>query len=439
VKAEVYPAYRESGTTWYPMIPSHWSAAQLRHFGRVVNGGTPKADDTNWNGDIPFVTPPDLREWLGVKIESTGRSLTEEGASESSVVPAGSVVTSIRAPIGYVAMTSGPSAFNQGCRAVVPSSKVLTRFLCYLLIAAGDELYARGQGTTFMEVSGGNFSAMVAPLPPLDEQQVIADYLDAETGRIDLLIEKQQQLIEKLRERRRTVVADAVEMGIDGDTKLHDSVPTWIRAAPASWELMPLKRLAEVQTGVTLGGARPNNAIDVPYLRVANVQTGGLDLGEIKTVPIEPQDVARYLLRIGDVLMTEGGDIDKLGRGCIWSGEVEGAIHQNHVFAVRCGFRLLNRFLVYVMESPVGRVYFEITAKRSTNLASTNSTTLRNFTFAVPPPDEQQRIADHLDEQTAKIDALILKTRRFIELAKERRAALVTAAVTGQIDVRAVA
>jgi type I restriction enzyme S subunit len=134
--------------------------------------------------------------------------------------------------------------------------------------------------------------------------------------------------------------------------------------------------------------------------------------------------------------MTEGGDIDKLGRGALWRGEVPNMLHQNHIFAVRPSKALNSEFLEYWLDGPVARAYFRTTAKQTTNLAGTNKWTLGNLPVPVPPLDEQRRVVEALDEQTTKIGALIAETERFIELARERRAALITAAVTGQIDVR---
>ncbi|WP_428202505.1 hypothetical protein [Dietzia natronolimnaea] len=134
--------------------------------------------------------------------------------------------------------------------------------------------------------------------------------------------------------------------------------------------------------------------------------------------------------------MTEGGDIDKLGRGCLWQGEIDPCLHQNHVFAVRCFDILDARFLVYLLDTAPAREYFTLTARKTTNLASTNSTTLGRFSFPLPPIAEQTAIVDFLDERCSKIDSLIDKSTEMIETLREFRAALITNAVTGKIDVR---
>jgi len=142
-------------------------------------------------------------------------------------------------------------------------------------------------------------------------------------------------------------------------------------------------------------------------------------------------------LKAGDVLMTEGGDIDKLGRGCVWRDEIPGCLHQNHVFAVRCRQDVLvPEFLVGLMTSQHGRAYFQLTAKQTTNLASTNSTTLRAFPVVLPPVTEQRVILDEVARQTSGLDAAIARTEREIALLREYRTRLIADVVTGKLDVR---
>lgn len=196
----------------------------------------------------------------------------------------------------------------------------------------------------------------------------------------------------------------------------------WLDDVPTDWTVTPLKRIASVQSGLTLGKVvELADAIELPYLRVANVQAGSLDLSEVKTVAVSRAEAMRHRLQPGDVLMTEGGDIDKLGRGCLWNNEIAPCLHQNHIFAVRCSQKLANKFLVYILDSPPARDYFYTTAKQTTNLASTNSTTLGNFSFALPPVSVQWAIVKHLDSQCAEIDALIDKQRQLVAALREDR------------------
>jgi type I restriction enzyme, S subunit len=161
---------------------------------------------------------------------------------------------------------------------------------------------------------------------------------------------------------------------------------------PADWKLVPLAAVADVQTGLALGKEAAKDPVRLPYLRVANVQDGYLDLSEIKEVEIERSLISRYSLRTGDVLMTEGGDFDKLGRGYIWQDEVPNCLHQNHVFVVRPHKELLPYFLTALTSSDYGRRYFQSCSKQSTNLASINSSQLKAFPVPLPTVQEQGAI-----------------------------------------------
>ncbi len=209
----------------------------------------------------------------------------------------------------------------------------------------------------------------------------------------------------------------------------------WLGEVPSHWEIVSLRYASSLQTGLTLGKRYEDGRelVTRPYLRVANVQDGYFDLAEITEVEIPPEDVSRYELKSGDVLLTEGGDFDKLGRGYVWDGQIDGCLHQNHIFAVRPDARALDsHFLAALMSSNHGKHYFTSTSSQTTNLASTNSTKLRSFPVLLPPSEEQQAIAAFLDRETAKIDALVEKKRRLIELLKEKRAALVASCLDGQ-------
>jgi type I restriction enzyme S subunit len=165
---------------------------------------------------------------------------------------------------------------------------------------------------------------------------------------------------------------------------------------PASWEILALHQVAEVGSGVTLGrDLSGSRTVSLPYLRVANVQDGHIDTTEMKTVAVREEEVGQFLLHRGDVLMTEGGDIDKLGRGAIWDGSISPCLHQNHIFRVRADRSRLNpHYLAAVIAAEYGKRYFMRIAKRTTNLASINKTQLRAFPIPLPPFDEQERIIE---------------------------------------------
>ncbi|CAM5687442.1 restriction endonuclease subunit S [Streptomyces griseorubiginosus] len=192
---------------------------------------------------------------------------------------------------------------------------------------------------------------------------------------------------------------------------------------PDTYELVRLGYVARLQNGLTVDAKRDvtGDVVTRPYLRVANVQAGSLSLESVTEITVPRSVARRSTLRPGDVLMTEGGDLDKLGRGTVWQGELEGCLHQNHVFAIRpLPQRLNGRFLAYLTQSHYGRHYFESTGTRTTNLASTNSNKIQSFPLPLPPLGEQRRITDFLDAETSRLDDMAKTQVLLIERLKER-------------------
>jgi type I restriction enzyme, S subunit len=198
---------------------------------------------------------------------------------------------------------------------------------------------------------------------------------------------------------------------------------------PKGWEIISLEKVAKIQTGLAKGKKDQKNVVSLPYLRVANVQDGYLDLSEVKEIEVDANQVDRYLLQNEDILLTEGGDFDKLGRGGIWHCQVNPCLHQNHVFAVRVNREnLIPYFFAQQVSSFYGKAYFLSCAKQTTNLASINSTQLKEFPVLLPPLLEQCRIAEVLGVWDESIDLL----ERLIGRVRSRKQGLMQQLLTGK-------
>jgi len=198
---------------------------------------------------------------------------------------------------------------------------------------------------------------------------------------------------------------------------------------PEGWKREPLVNVAKIQTGIAKGKQGLKDPVEVPYLRVANVQDGHLNLFEIKTIMVERTKIERFSLKTGDVLMTEGGDFDKLGRGDVWQGQIDPCLHQNHVFCVRPNIeRITPYFLSSLSGSNYGKYYFLSCAKRSTNLASINSTQLKEFPALIPPLPEQKKIAQILSTWDKAIETV----EKLIENSQQKKKALMQQLLTGK-------
>lgn len=258
-----------------------------------------------------------------------------------------------------------------------------------------------------------------------EEQAEIADFL----WRVYDAIKVNEATSRVAADLKRVAMRTLFTGGLRGEAKRE----TEFGPVPESWGTDSLDACAFVQTGATKGRRFSDSAtIEVPYLRVANVQDGHLDLREIKTIKIRESEVDRYRLKTGDVVLTEGGDFDKLGRGFIWRGEIDLCVHQNHVFAVRAyPDRLTPEFLAYLAQSAYGKAYFLKVAHKTTNLASINSTKLKAFPLVLPSLDEQREIVGILDAIDRKI-GLHHRKRAVLE---ELFASLLHKLVSGEIPV----
>lgn len=430
-----------SGAALIGKMPSHWSVKPLRLIGRLLKGTGGSKVDVVEDG-VPCVSYGDIYTTRNNFTERARTYLTEKRPQDYTPIEYGDVPF---AASGETIEEVGKSAVNllHGARCggdvviLRPTEPAAARFLGYAtdaVPAAGQKSLA-GRGTTFKHAYPDELREVVVAIPPLNEQQAIADYFDRETARIDSLIAAKERVLGFLVEKRRALIARAVTHGLDAKVMIRDCGVPWLGEIPEHWSLKRLKFAARVQTGIAIGKDYGRQATtEFPYVRVANGQDGFIDFSEVKTVAVPECETAFATLRRGDVLIYEGGDADKLGRGAIWDGSITPCLHQNHVFALR-PMLVMSEWLLTWTGSVFAKAYFETRAKQSTNLASIASTNLLELPIVVPPDGEQRSIVDHIAGATAKIDAVRATTERTVALLRERRAALIAAAVTGHVAV----
>lgn len=430
-----YPAYKESGVEWIGKIPAGWGVAPLFSIStenREKNTGLKSSNTLSLSyGNIierdknnNFGLLPDSYEtYQIVKFGDIIFRLTDlqndKNSLRSAISRYNGIITS-----AYLSIKT--------------SKNCCPFYISYLMRAYDCEkvFYSMGGGVR-QSLNFKEFKYLPVILPPLPEQQAIARFLDQECGKIDALIAEQERLIALLAEKRQAVISHAVTKGLNPNVPMKDSGIPWIGMVPEGWEVHPLKNVASVQTGIAKGKeVIEQKSVQIPYLRVANVQDGYLDLSEVSRINIDRDQVERYLLRQGDVLMNEGGDFDKLGRGAIWHGEISPCIHQNHVFAVRPK-SIMSEWISAVIGSDYAKFYFMTRSKQSTNLASISSTNLMLLPIILPSIDDQKNLVKFLENKKSQFENLMNSANSIITLLKERRAALISAAVTGKIDVRA--
>ena len=340
------------------------------------------------------------------------------------------------ATIGRLGILGVGATTNQACCVMTSSDVISNIYLYYWLQAFREDIVRLSSGGGQPNINQEKVAALKVSAPSKIEQKQIANFLDHETAKIDTLIDKQQQLIKLLKEKRQAVISHAVTKGLNPTAPMKNSGVEWLGEVPEHWVVRRLKHAAKLQSGIPKGkDLTGKNTIEVPMLRVANVQDGYLSLDDIHNIKIEPHELDRYELQNGDVLMNEGGDNDKLGRGAVWRDEIRPCIHQNHVFAIRPE-SIEPEWLDILTRASYAKFYFYSVAKQSTNLASISSTNIKETPLLIPPKAERAEILSYLTTQCTRFDLLETKANLQVKLLQERRTALISAAVTGKIDVR---
>ncbi len=435
MKYQAYPEYKYSGVEWLGDVPEHWTVSKIKFIAPYQVGWTPPTkNDANFDGENLWANISDLR---GKIIHDTAKKISNEAAKAASmdITPSGSLLYSFKLSVGAVSFSGKDMYTNEAIASFLEGATLPLSYLYYVLPKfvienASTNIY----GARILNQELISNAMLLAP--SFQEAEKIANFLDHETAKIDTLIEKQQQLILLLKENRQAVISHAVTKGLNPNVPMRDSGVEWLGEVPEHWVVRRLKHTSNLQSGIPKGKDLTGKiSISVPMLRVANVQDGYLDLNDVHEMAIEPEQLERYSLEYGDVLMNEGGDNDKLGRGAVWKSEIAPCIHQNHVFAIR-PYSIEPEWLDLLTRASYAKFYFFMVAKQSTNLASISSTNIKETPLLIPSKMERGEIMDYVLRKLKAFENIEEKCTAQIMLFQERRTALISAAVTGKIDVR---
>ncbi|MEU4773954.1 restriction endonuclease subunit S [Micromonospora sp. NPDC023644] len=378
--------------------------------------------------------------------DSAERQLTESEYKRTQVRPGDLLVVRSSGSdahlgkVGYVGKNALGCSFSNFIQRLTFEQTSSSRFAWYFLnsLDAKQQIRILSSTTTGLQnLSAATIGELQMPMPGIKEQERIADFLDAETALIDSLVADRVRQQTILEERSYAEVSEALLPGVLTDAR-GDWPWLWMPKISADSPMVRLGYVCRLQNGLTVDGNRDvsGDVVTRPYLRVANVQAGYVELSTVTEVTVPRYIAKRCTLRAGDVLMTEGGDLDKLGRGTVWNGELTDCLHQNHVFALRPELdRLDGDYLALMTQTIHGRCYFESTGSKTTNLASTNSSKILSFPIPLPPVGRQRELVRSTRSRLDSIARARRELDRQLALLTERRQALVAAAVTGQIDV----
>ena len=417
-----YPAYKPSGIEWLGEIPAHWEVKRLKHVTRCLDGKRVPLNSEQRGekqGDIPYWGANGVLDHL------------DEFLFDEPLVLLGEDGAPFFDHLKDVAFYVNEKVWVNNHAHVLRPVGIEPVFLAYALNMVEYRKFV--DGTTRDKLTQDDMNQITIQTPPVDEQRTIAVFLDRETARIDALIEKKQQQIELLREKRTAFISHTVTKGLDPNAKMKDSGIEWLGEIPERWKVLSCKFAYTIQLGKMLQN-EPQSATDVkvPYLKALDVQWETVDTSEPPEMWASQCDIEKFSVRSGDLLVCEGGEV---GRAGMLADAPDDCIIQNALHRVRAKGRNDAQYLMYLLEVAASSGWFDVICNKAT-IAHFTGEKFGDFLVALPPPSEQRAIATFLNRETTRIDTLIEKVEKSIDLLREYRTSLISAAVTGKIDVR---
>ncbi|MDX4047376.1 restriction endonuclease subunit S [Aliarcobacter skirrowii] len=452
MKYKKYPSYKDSGVEWLGDIPEHWNVNTIKSLleERKESNSPLKTENIlslcMYRGVIPYSEKG-----------NSGNKAKEDLTAYKLAYPGDIVLNSMNVVAGSVGLSKYFGAVSPVYYMLRPRNKQdKVEFFNDIFQSESFQksLFGLGNGimvkesestgklnTIRMRIPMDKLNTVLIPYPPSKEQQQIVNFLDKATAKIDTLIEKQTKQIELLKEKRQAVISHAVTKGIKSNVKMKDSGVEWLGEIPEHWKVSKLRFLFSFSTGLNITKANLIDEDGIPCVNYGEIHSKyGFEVNankdSLKYVDKE------YLITSKTSLLSEGdfvfADTSEDVKG---SGNFTHVVGDSKIFA---GYhtviaRLINnynsRYFAYIFDSNIFRTQIQLSIK-GVKVFSITQAILKNCLIWFPVIEEQQQIANYLDEKTSKIDILIEKSNKSIELLKEKRTALISAAVTGKIDVR---
>ncbi|MEV8564923.1 restriction endonuclease subunit S [Streptomyces sp. NPDC051322] len=427
-----------SGTRIAPWLAeSQWPTAPIRLVARLGSGHTPSRSKPEYWNDCtkPWITLADvwqLRSGQTSVITETKEKISQLGLANSSAVlhPAGTVILSRTASVGFSAIMGCDMATSQDFATWTCGPQLDSRYLLHALRGMAPDLKRVATGSTHKTIYMPEIEQLRVPLPPVEEQCRIADFLDAETARIDTLRQSRRRQAILLEERSSSLVYDIVR-GKEEPGLRRASGIDWLGSVPAHWPVMPVSYQFEVLLGKMLNQENVLGSHPAPYLRNTNVQWDRITTDDLLLMDFPPQERQRYAVRPGDLLVCEGGEP---GRAAIWDGQADNIYYQKALHRIRARGYTSPRWLFYCLRAATAQNVFAVESN-ATTISHLTGEQLRAHRFPFPERDVQDRLAARLDVASLRQKALADSLRTQSAVLTERRQALITAAVTGQFDV----
>lgn len=433
-----YHNYKDSGVQWLGEVPEHWTVGAIKYLGRLNPSKSEVAEDKDR-----------LCSFVPMEKLKTGSVALDENKPISDVIGGytyfkdGDVLFAKVTPcfenrnMAIANDLTGGIGFGSSEINVLRPENADAGFLFYRI----QEHSLMEIWTSEMSGAGGlkrvpteTVTNFLVAAPDQEEQQIIAAFLDHETAKIDALIAEQKRLVELLKEKRQAVISHAVTKGLNPNAPMKDSGVEWLGEVPAHWRVAKLSFRYSVELGKMLDEKKVSGEYLLPYLRNRDVQWGRVNVDDLPAMDIKSLEMDRYTVSHGDLLVCEGGEV---GRAAIWRG-VSGKIgYQKALHRLRPLKKQRDtvEFFFYVLEAAVFRGVFEQSEAKAT-IAHLPAEQFRQYRFPFPPLSEQIEIANFLKVGLGEIESLFSASEELVESLQERRSSLISAAVTGKIDVR---
>lgn len=418
---------KDSGVDWIGEIPFSWKVASTKFLFQILSGATPDSSKPEcWDGDITWITPADYKT-RDVYVYGGRRNLSQIGfdSCSTSMVPAGSIIFSKRAPIGSVAINRTDLCTNQGCLSCVSKGSGFAKYYYYVMSVATEHYELLGSGTTFKEISATNFGNFALPYPDYQTQVEISNYLDGQCAQVDNLIVNVQTQIEKLNVYKQSLITEVVTKGLDPTVPMKDSGVEWIGDIPIHWEIKRGKALFNETEARSSDGSEE--------LLTVSQYTGITPRSQKNVTMFEALSLEGYkICEIGDI----AANTMWLWAGAIGVSEYRGVISPSYNVYRQRSDNFVPRYLDHLLRAPM---LVQEYASLSTGIRASR---LRlypkdffNIMFPVPPIEEQQAILDVLSNKFTAVDRLIAIKQAKIEKLEQYKRSLIYEYVTGKREV----
>ena len=430
-----YPSYKDSGVEWLGEVPGHWEVKTLKRLAKLTTGMTPPTDDPeNYSDDdqLQWIRPEDLDE-TGAPTSAT-KFLSKKGWEQARQIKAGATLICCIGTIGKLGFIAEDASTNQQLTAA--EFERSNRYFFFAMCAGRTPFEVASTGNVLRILNTERLGNIPFPCPSEVEATQIATFLDRETAKIDALVAEQRRLMALLKEKRQAVISHAVTRGLNPDAPLKPSGIEWLGDVPAHWLVTPLGILADqIQTGPFGSQLHSSDYIDdgTPVINPSNIQGGKLIADSSCTVDLKiVERLSQHKLELGDIVFGRRGE---MGRCAMVTEESIGWLCGTGSLNVRLSSKITPSFVSTYLGTDYVRELLQLESVGST-MDNLNTQILSGIPVPTPPLKEQQQISQYLAMQTDRFDTLTTAAQRAIDLLQERRTALISAAITGQIDVR---